>query len=234
MSIVGPSTVTSGSNVYLCGGVGSESDSTCLGQSIVRINVDEEGPPSPSLFTPWGFDCSTLPLMLGSSVTVHSDHLLVAGGGTTTFAAGSLWNETLHTINISQNFKGLDQILSHIELLEVPKINSAASGPDHDPSVAGEPPPMINIPRIRLGNAENFRTVLNRRKPVIIEGLDFGACLTEWTPEYLTAQVGPETEVSSGLHHYHMNPLTTPWRLSYTRASTIARDSTSTLRTSSM
>jgi tRNA wybutosine-synthesizing protein 4 len=50
-----------------------------------------------------------------------------------------------------------------------------------------------------LKSAEDFRTVLLNRKPVIIEGLDLGTCLDKWTPQYLCDQVGVDTKVITAL-----------------------------------
>lgn len=137
--------------------------------------------------------------MLGSSVVAQSEHMLLAGGGATAFPSGALWNNAIHSISLHTWSESQDQDELQVKLLEVPKITNIASGPDLDHRVVGGAPQMLAIPRMQLGSAEDFRAVLDRRQPVIIEGLDFGVCLTDWTPEYLADRVGPETEVSTGL-----------------------------------
>ncbi|KAF7546729.1 hypothetical protein G7Z17_g8218 [Cylindrodendrum hubeiense] len=51
------------------------------------------------------------------------------------------------------------------------------------------------IPRVRLNSDSDFQEVLRNRKPVIIEGLNLGQCMENWTPEYMVQCLGEKKEV---------------------------------------
>lgn len=46
------------------------------------------------------------------------------------------------------------------------------------------------IPRVNVSSKESFEHIVRQGSPVLIEGLDIGACRSKWTLDYLAEQVG--------------------------------------------
>lgn len=56
---------------------------------------------------------------------------------------------------------------------------------------------ISNVPRIRIGTADEFEKVLRAEKLVVLEGCDLGTCVHRWNSAYITENVGPQRKVSS-------------------------------------
>jgi tRNA wybutosine-synthesizing protein 4 len=52
-----------------------------------------------------------------------------------------------------------------------------------------------HLRRVRITSAADWYAVLQSREACILEDLNFGSCITKWTPEYLQSAVGPEKKV---------------------------------------
>ena len=189
----GASVAAFDSHVVICGGISL--DSRSLGQRISVVSKTG-GQWTSQLHSPPTTAAISWPVMLGSSTIAQGGHLIVLGGGATCFPVGSFWAGGVHTIKIPVNSPGLHGIPNTVEYLESPKITSRTTGRDHiNPEEDRALVPVTPIPRRRLMGTRDFEQILRERKPVVIEGLDFGACLTEWTPQHLAERVGPETQV---------------------------------------
>ena len=46
------------------------------------------------------------------------------------------------------------------------------------------------IPRVNVHSKESFEDIVRKGLPVLIEGLDIGACRSKWTLDYLAKQLG--------------------------------------------
>lgn len=196
LAVFGASVTTTNAHVHLCGGIGTDPRSDTLGQSIVQWDLATRNDLTQTLLLPLPSTNEDWPMLLGTSVSTYRNHLVLSGGGATTYPAGNLWAKGLHTIDLSSVSEYPVSRLPHIDLLGSPRITLVSASQTRDPSGDSAPVSLTAIPRIRLETAEDFRAILRERKPVIIEGLDFGPCLTKWTPAYLTDRVGLETEVS--------------------------------------
>lgn len=112
--------------------------------------------------------------------------IMIIGGGGVCFSFGSFWND---------------------EILRVSHGNSATSPTDGWKLICETPAPQVDIPasipddfgtnfkRLRIETPEDWHRVLKSTRVTVLEGLDFGSCLTTWTPEYLTEAVGSERPV---------------------------------------
>lgn len=178
----------------LVGGIGTSPHSDCLGQSVLQWPLAAQKSMMPSAFLPSTETIARWPLMLGSSAAAYRDQLVIVGGGAATYCSNAIWTEGVHAIAIVPNRPVMD--LSSVRLLESPILTTISAGPDTVLSTCDDTVAVKSIPRLQLRGPEEFRTVLENRTPVIIEGLDFGVCLTSWTPQYLCAQVGPDTQAS--------------------------------------
>ena len=85
---------------------------------------------------------------------------------------------------------------TRIEYTETRRVVSTG-GPSDPAKTHGEDVTITQVPRIRLGPEDaTFDEVLLDAKPVILEGLNLGACVEKWTPQYMVEKVGDDTEVS--------------------------------------
>ncbi|KAK7723681.1 tRNA methyltransferase ppm2 [Diaporthe eres] len=108
------------------------------------------------------------PLIVGSSVvSPQNGQVVILGGGATCFSMGSFCWE----------FSGIGEI--------DPRPSSA---PDH--GLDSQPAEIRPIPRVNVSSKESFEHIVRQGSPVLIEGLDIGACRSKWTLDYLAEQVG--------------------------------------------
>ena len=54
---------------------------------------------------------------------------------------------------------------------------------------------LTEIPRVRVISREQFDRILKAAKPAILEGLDFGPCVKDWTIDHLKQKIGADREV---------------------------------------
>ncbi|KAJ0125523.1 leucine carboxyl methyltransferase [Diaporthe amygdali] len=107
------------------------------------------------------------PLIVGSSVVCpRNGQIVILGGGATCFSMGSFCWE----------FSGYGEF---------------ASPPSNPPgSELDKPAEVRPIPRVNAASRESFEDIVRQGTPVVIEGLDLGACRSKWTLDYLAKQVG--------------------------------------------
>lgn len=56
-------------------------------------------------------------------------------------------------------------------------------------------PPLVQVCRLKINSSDEFQTVLRAGSPAIIEGLNLGTCIKEWTPEGLKEKIGGDRKV---------------------------------------
>lgn len=56
-----------------------------------------------------------------------------------------------------------------------------------------------SVRRIRLHSKESFEKITADGRPVILEGLDLGPCLTKWNLDYLVKQIGSNRKVRTSI-----------------------------------
>lgn len=56
--------------------------------------------------------------------------------------------------------------------------------------MVSQPAEFRPVPRVNVSSKESFEAIVRQGSPVIIEGLDIGACRSKWTLDYLAKQVG--------------------------------------------
>jgi tRNA wybutosine-synthesizing protein 4 len=204
LAVFGAQTATLGDSTLVCGGTGQSA--AIQGQTISLVSVSEEGyeVASANRKTQSGQE---LPFMIGSSVAARRDSLIVLGGGATCFSMGTFWETGAYELRLSD---GPSQVgascprpntpLASMELVQTAKLVGASrteeKAPQGSQAQAQAQVPVVDIPRIKLGEGTSFEDLLRDRKPVVIEGLQLGDCVRNWTPEYLVDRVGANTEVN--------------------------------------
>lgn len=63
----------------------------------------------------------------------------------------------------------------------------------------GQPTEIKPVPRVHISSKESFEAIVRQGLPVVIEGLDIGACHSKWTLDYLAKQAGDrQVRVTAG------------------------------------
>ncbi|KAI5457239.1 hypothetical protein BGZ63DRAFT_427960 [Mariannaea sp. PMI_226] len=196
LSIFGAQVVEGESFTSICGGVGWAASS--LGQDVAFVTVS--GDLDVALSSPSKTATSKWPLMIGCSAMFLGGTLCLVGGGATCFSMGTFWETGIYTIDTSSIFPELLQRRkTHerniiIQYQDSPRLS-------HYPVAVSEVRKgttklqMNTIPRVSLNKESSFQDILRKRKPVIIEGLDLGGCVENWTPENMVQRLGYTKEI---------------------------------------
>jgi tRNA wybutosine-synthesizing protein 4 len=143
------------------------------------------------------------PLFVGHSAVSKADgSVVVVGGGATCFSMGTFWNKGVYTLRPPA--RGSQE--AHVETAPdaprwmhektidiVPgKPSPAATTQHHEP---GKPAVITPIPRLKLETADDFLEIVRKGRPVVLEGLNLGSCVSAWTLDYLVDKVGADRKV---------------------------------------
>ncbi|KAK1761293.1 LCM-domain-containing protein [Echria macrotheca] len=131
------------------------------------------------------------PLLVGhSAVSLPDGRIVTVGGGATCFSMGTFWNKGVFTFRVGDR---LDSCKSWVHEKSIDIIPGERVIPIRkNPDARAEVKP---IPRVRIEKGDEFTKVLGKRQPVVIEGMDLGACLQSWTLDYLTEKIGSGRKV---------------------------------------
>ncbi|KAL8853249.1 MAG: hypothetical protein Q9221_001860 [Calogaya cf. arnoldii] len=140
------------------------------------------------------------PLLIGHAVCASGDTLLIAGGGAVCFSFGSYWNMTTWTLNFPTSCDPKPPGRCFVAESIVP--------PNYDParelhpdnaerdSPKAQPKNVENIAeavqRVRISSEADFEQLTHQGRPFVIEGLDLGECMTEWTVHDLIQKIGSD------------------------------------------
>ncbi len=150
------------------------------------------------------------PLYVGhSAVSMPDGTIAMVGGGATCFSMGTFWNTGVYTLRLTiagdeddgvslpaarwVHQKTVDIVSNH------PSLPAAATY--HN---TGKPAAISHIPRLKLETADDFLKIVREGRPVVVEGLDLGSCVSTWTLAYLVDKVGAQHKVGA----HHLCPLT--------------------------
>ncbi|KAM0352848.1 hypothetical protein ACHAPU_001730 [Fusarium lateritium] len=195
LSAFGAQTADASSLTFVCGGVGQ--DPSLQGQSIACVSLKNEN--LEVLALDLGKKVGQLPFMVGSSSVVLNSRLVVIGGGATCFSMGTFWDTGVYKIDIAEV---ASQISSVSPLANLPVALGYQGSPKltHPTTNIGQPnqrpdASITTIRRVQLQSRSDFEELIQNRKPVIIQGLDFGSCIEKWNPEYVAQCVGETRKV---------------------------------------
>ncbi|KAH7146584.1 S-adenosyl-L-methionine-dependent methyltransferase [Dactylonectria macrodidyma] len=194
LAVFGAQVVDCGSLTAVCGGVGQQQSSQ--GQDIAFVSLSEGlqvhlSAPSENTNHKW-------PLMIGSSVVALRNQLVLLGGGATCFSMGTYWETGVYSVDASDisssHGRGPPGQNMSISYVDSPKLTQFSGDLVEQTQVPAKAT-LKAIARVRLDSDSDFQQVLQARKPVIIEGLDLGQCVENWTPEYMVHRLGEKKEV---------------------------------------
>ncbi|KAL2265589.1 hypothetical protein VTJ83DRAFT_6689 [Remersonia thermophila] len=154
------------------------------------------------------------PLLAGHSAVIlpDSNSVVIVGGGATCFSMGTHWNKGVYTIRL-QDRLGVDG-----EKEAAPAVSAVSPRWVHQKTIdilpgeksfpplpttaartaladGGSSAEMTPIPRVKLDSADDFERILRADRPVVIEGLNLGSCVSAWTLDYLVDKVGADRKV---------------------------------------
>ncbi|QVM12958.1 tRNA methyltransferase ppm2 [Coccidioides posadasii str. Silveira] len=134
------------------------------------------------------------PLLVGhSSFPVAERKVLIVGGGAVCFSFGTYWNggtwllqdATPNAVNewlpVEPSIDSEQSPARTITATPQPVVTSADS--------------LVTVSRVKIASPRDFRTIVDKSRPVILEGLDIGPCVESWTKEYLRNAVGHDRKV---------------------------------------
>jgi tRNA wybutosine-synthesizing protein 4 len=123
---------------------------------------------------------------------------------------GTFWNKGVYTLQIpglvgKQNGVSLPALQwvheKTIDIVPIQRKPPAAPKLENN----GEPAQITAIPRLKLETADDFLKVVRDGKPVVLESLDLGSCISAWTLDYLVSKVGVDRKVGYPfLLHVHV------------------------------
>lgn len=133
------------------------------------------------------------PLLVGHSVVEQCGSVIIVGGGVNCFSFGTYWNQYICTLHSSTNDK------PHWKL-DDPACKRAGEDPLQEqvnsPESRSNQTLVVNALRAetvgstRVATAKDFDRIVNNSKPVKMEKLELGSCLTEWSFDTLKEKIG--------------------------------------------
>ena len=147
--------------------------------------------------------CGSRPLLIGHSAYNGGDSVALAGGGAVCFSFGTYWNHCIYSIQMGG--RRAESIWSHVEARKLsPESNRPKEKNDASPGLSmswGVTETAKSVtPRMRLEDSRDFERVVRISNPVVMEGMDLGPCITEWSLEALKVKVGANRPVSAQSH----------------------------------
>lgn len=145
-----------------------------------------------------------LALLIGHCAFASKDSLIIFGGGAVCFSFGIYWNQCIWTLHLQSNEQtsswALDKNKEFIFSADSNEIQ--VQNPVQATGLASkEGQAMEAIERTRVDSSKDFERRLQFSKPFIMEDLDLGPCVTEWTLDNLETKIGADREV--GLFSYY-------------------------------
>lgn len=145
----------------------------------------------------------SLPLLVGHSVFSSKGALIIVAGGAVCFSFGTFWNQKVWTMQ-AQFSSGEEGPVWSLErntewrMLSAPPIPQQKTETDDQTTQsvttlvnnADNIPTVGAIQRGRVETARHFDQIIDRSNPFVIEGLDLGSCVTEWTLDNLERKIG--------------------------------------------
>ena len=151
------------------------------------------------------------PLLVGFGAAAIQDHgVVVLGGGATCFSFGTYWNPGCYTLtNEEETYKAPWHIHECSEESAVAKsgAESSMTSAGHqdvmatdmtlsetqkheEPSMLTRPVASVQIPKISIASNSDFERIVAQARPVILEHLSLGPCMTNWSSNYLKEKIG--------------------------------------------
>jgi tRNA wybutosine-synthesizing protein 4 len=135
------------------------------------------------------------PLLIGLSAVSTGESILIMGGSAVCFSFGTSWNKGVYLVQTPDTIN-----TSSVECWNYTHTVGSSSFPSRPTALAvstsNKPFELIQVRRVRLDEFCDFQSVLQTGRPVVLEGLELGSCVSEWTLQGLKTKIGSSREVS--------------------------------------
>ncbi|KAK3683685.1 hypothetical protein B0T22DRAFT_383634 [Podospora appendiculata] len=136
------------------------------------------------------------PLLVGSSVVSMPDgRVVILGGGATCFSMGTFWNSGVYTLHLPALDSNTTPWVYKKAVDIIPGGEFSSPSNTDDRGTTGESPAIKPIARLRVETKEDFVRLVREGRPVVLEGLYLGRCVSAWNLEYLVDRVGADRKV---------------------------------------
>ena len=183
-------------NLILIGGV-TQGSVTQWHDVVLLKNEKENGRFQVQRFKVQPDDPKERPLFIGVSSRVVGNKVVIAGGGATCFSMGTFWNPGVCTLVLNPEDKTSSSVWEHsctADLTGTSKAGNSNLVPRDGPAL--QPQPVLRMP---CKNQSEFQQILAMSRPVIIEGLNVGSCVKNWTTEYLAEKISAQRQVYASI-----------------------------------
>ena len=138
------------------------------------------------------------PFLIGHSAYTSLNHTIIAGGGAVCFSFGTYWNEGCWTLkSICDARKELWSPAGHPKPFSIvhskPPVSQNLFRTMANPILNGSTITGVEI--VNVYHARDFERISNHGQPVIMRGLDLGACTTTWSMASLKTKIGEDRPV---------------------------------------
>ncbi|EED23269.1 Leucine carboxyl methyltransferase family [Talaromyces stipitatus ATCC 10500] len=134
------------------------------------------------------------PLLAGHISGTVGSSVIVVSGGAVCFSFGTFWNSYIWEIcDVSA---GTSEDWKFLQVAET-RLPRAAADASRSKSCnkSTKPGAIKSIGRVTIQTAADFESILNQAQPVVITGLDIGACTEKWSKDYLVQTLGSDRKV---------------------------------------
>lgn len=135
------------------------------------------------------------PLLVGHASCFCDNSIALAGGGALCFSFGTYWNERIWTLRTRPKDDGSPG-LWNVENIRENKGKGHFERDKRDSYRREAPHHITGIQRINIETASEFERLLRDSRPAVMEGLDLGPCVRDWSLDALKAKIGSDRMVS--------------------------------------
>lgn len=171
-------------------------DILCLCQSRTSLRDHRFKAPNP---VPIDFASPGGPaLLIGHCAFTSKDSLIIFGGGAVCFSFGTHWNQYVWTLRIQSNEQTSRWCLDkHKGCISRADPNEIHMEDLVQPTglVSQDGRAVESIERTPIKSSQEFERRLQFSKPFVMEDLDLGPCITEWTLDNLETKIGADQSV---------------------------------------
>lgn len=132
------------------------------------------------------------PLLAGHVSGTVGSSVIVASGGVVCFSFGTFWNNYIWQIYDTSVDTLEDWKYLQVTEKKSTQLDASYKKPPVDPSKPNE---VKGIPRVIVQTATDFEFIMNQAKPVVMTGLEIGACTEKWSEDYLVETLGSNRKV---------------------------------------
>jgi tRNA wybutosine-synthesizing protein 4 len=133
------------------------------------------------------------PLLVGHSVVMTGDDRVdILGGGATCFSFGTYWVRGCYTVYPDPSRNAMAPLVFQ-RTVEILQETSSSTVRKSIPGLAG--PSITAVPRVNIESEVDFERIIREARPVILDKLELGSCVTKWSMDYLVDRIGGDRKV---------------------------------------